>query len=292
MKNSDQHFPVVRDPAAFDQRSGNVLERTIFNNRLVILAIFALVSIFLGWKSTQLAVNANFERMIPSSHPYIKNFLDNKGELRGLGNELRVVVENTQGDIFERDYLAVLSKINDELYLLPGVDRPWLKSLWTPLLRWSEVTEEGLRGGPVMPDHFDGSPAKMDELKTNIARPGAASRYVSDDRRSSMIRVPLLDRYPDSEADRLPGLVARARGKGARQGQRQDPRPHRRLRQAGGRPDRGPGHRHLLFRDLGGDRRPVRLSLHPLSAQHAGAGRHRRAGRMWLMACSNCWASS
>ena len=198
MKTSDQHFPVVRDPAAFDQRSGNALERIIFNHRLVILAIFAVISIFLGWKSTQLAVNANFERMIPSSHPYIKNFLDNKGELRGLGNELRVVVENTQGDIFDRDYLAVLSKINDELYLLPGVDRPWLKSLWTPLLRWSEVTEEGLRGGPVMPERFDGSPAKMEELKTNIARAGAASRYVSDDRRSSMIRVPLLDRYPDT----------------------------------------------------------------------------------------------
>ena len=64
-----------------------------------------VISIFLGWKSTQLAVNANFERMIPSSHPYIKNFLDNKGELRGLGNQLRVVVENTQGDIFDPDYL-------------------------------------------------------------------------------------------------------------------------------------------------------------------------------------------
>ena len=198
MKSSFGHFPVVRDVAQFDQRSGNALERVIFNHRLVILVIFALVSVFLGWKSTQLTVNANFERMIPNSHPYIRNFLDNKGELRGLGNQLRVVVENTKGDIYDPEYLKVLAQINDDLYIMPGVDRPWLKSLWTPLLRWGEVTEEGMRGGPVMPDQFDGSAAKVAQLKANIARSGAATRIISDDQRSSMILVPLLDRYADS----------------------------------------------------------------------------------------------
>ena len=196
-----------------------MLERLIFNHRLAILVAFALVSLFLGWKSTQLTVNANFERMIPSSHPYIRNYLDNKSELRGLGNQIRVVVENTQGDIFDPDYLKLLAQINDTLYAMPGVDRPWLKSLWTPLLRWGEVTEEGMRGGPVMPDRFDGSPAKLEELKANIARSGAAARIIADDQRSSMIQVPLLDRYADSgkPIDYL-AAVARSRGEGARAG--------------------------------------------------------------------------
>jgi hypothetical protein len=26
--------------------------------------------------------------------------------------------------------------------LTPGVDRAWVKSLWTPAVRWTEVTEE------------------------------------------------------------------------------------------------------------------------------------------------------
>jgi predicted RND superfamily exporter protein len=198
MNSDNDNFPVVRDRARFDEHSGNALERFIFNNRLVILVAFAIVSLFLGWRSTQLEVNANFERMIPASHPYIKNFLQSKDELRGLGNQVRVVVENTQGDIFDADYLKTLARINDELYAMPEVDRPWLKSLWTPLLRWSEVTEEGMRGGPVMPDRFDGSPSKMEELKINIARSVSASRFISDDQRSSMIVVPLLDKYADS----------------------------------------------------------------------------------------------
>ena len=195
---SDQTFEVIPDPARFDPRSGNAIERLIFNHRRVILVAFALVSIFLGWHSMQLKINANFERMIPRSHPYIQNYLDNKTELRGLGNQLRVVVENTQGDIYDAEYLKFLASVNDALYIMPGVDRPWLKSLWTPVLRWGEVTEEGMRGGPVMPERFDGSPAKLDELKANIARSGAAGRIISDDQRSSMIVVPLLDRYADS----------------------------------------------------------------------------------------------
>jgi predicted RND superfamily exporter protein len=195
---SDQNFEVIPDPSRFDPRSGNAIERLIFNHRRVILVAFALVSIFLGWHSMQLKINANFERMIPRSHPYIQNYLDNKTELRGLGNQLRVVVENTQGDIYDAEYLKFLASVNDALYIMPGVDRPWLKSLWTPVLRWGEVTEEGMRGGPVMPERFDGSPAKLEELKANIARSGAAGRIISDDRRSSMIVVPLLDRYADS----------------------------------------------------------------------------------------------
>jgi predicted RND superfamily exporter protein len=65
--------------------------------------------------------------MIPQSQPYIQNFLENRQSLRGLGSSVRVVVENTQGDIFDPDYLAVLKQVNDELFLTEG-DRAWMKS--------------------------------------------------------------------------------------------------------------------------------------------------------------------
>ncbi|MDX9975316.1 MAG: RND family transporter, partial [FCB group bacterium] len=164
-----EKYKVISEVADFDEKSGNLFERLVFNNRLKILALFGIVSVLLGWQSLLIDINANFERMIPSSNPYIRNFLDNKEQVRGLGNQIRVVVENTQGDIFDPEYLKALAEINDTLYLTPGVDRPWLKSLWMPLLRWSEVTEEGLRGGPVMPENFDGSSAKLDELRQNLA---------------------------------------------------------------------------------------------------------------------------
>ena len=117
-------MPVVRDLADFDPKSGSRLERLIFNNRLVVVAVCAAITVILAIvAATKLTLNASFERMIPQSQPYIKNYLEHQKDLRGLGNALRVVAENTKGDIYDPAYLETLKKVSDELVLTPGVDR-------------------------------------------------------------------------------------------------------------------------------------------------------------------------
>ncbi len=190
-------MPVVRDLAHFDQRSGNVLERLVFNHRLWMIVLCTVVTLVLGaLAATRLHLNASFEKMLPQGQPYIQNYLHNKDALRGLGNALRVVVENPQGDIFDPRYLEALKQVNDELFLTPGVDRAWMKSMWTPSVRWNEVTEEGFQGGPVMPDGYDGSPRSVEQLKINIARSGIVGSLVGNNFKSTMIFVPLLDKDP------------------------------------------------------------------------------------------------
>ncbi|TCI11384.1 RND family transporter [Dyella soli] len=194
-------MPVVSELGQFDANSGNRLERLVFNHRFIMLLVCAVATVLLGWvAATRLSFNASFEKMIPGNHPYIRNYLDNAGELRGLGNSLRVVVAVEDGNIFDPKYQEALKKINDELFLTRGVDRAGLKSLWTPAVRWTEVTEEGFRGGPVMPDNYDGSPQHTAQLKLNIARAGIVGRFVGNDFKSSMIFVPLLTRDPDTGA--------------------------------------------------------------------------------------------
>ncbi|MES2260214.1 MAG: MMPL family transporter [Pseudomonadota bacterium] len=197
--NHVDEMPVVRDLQHFDKQSGNLLERIVFNNRLWVMLLCTLVTIALGWMAaTRLTLNASFEKMMPQSQPYIKNYLDNKHALRGLGNAVRVVVENPNGDIFDPSYLEVLKQVNDELFLTPGVDRAWMKSMWTPTVRWNEVTEEGFQGGPVMPDAYDGTPKSVEQLKINIARSGIVGNLVANNFKSTMIFVPLLDKDPVS----------------------------------------------------------------------------------------------
>ena len=194
-------MPIVRTLTDFNPNSGTALERLIFNNRLAVVIACALVTLVLLFgAATRLTLNASFEKMIPQGQPYIKNYLDNRAELRGLGNVLRIVVENTDGDIFDPKYQDTLRKINDELFLTPGVDRAWLKSLWTPSVRWTEITEEGFQGGPVMPDSYDGSPKATEQLRLNIARSGIVGRFVGNDFKSSMLVVPLLDKDPTTGA--------------------------------------------------------------------------------------------
>jgi predicted RND superfamily exporter protein len=192
--------PVVADLKDFDPRAGGLLERLIFNHRPLIVLLALLATVLLGWQATKLTVNASFEKMLPVSHPYIRNFLDNAAGLRGLGNSVRIVVAvrdgqgTGQGDIFDPRYLSVLQKINDQVFLTPGVDRSWMKSLWAPVVRWSEVTEQGYEGGPVMPENYDGSANSIAQLKANAYRAGLVGDLVGTDLRSSTIFVPLLDR--------------------------------------------------------------------------------------------------
>ena len=140
-------MPVVRDPAQFDRKSGSRLEQLVFNNRLLVLLLCLAATAVLGYFALKLEVNASFERMIPSSSPYIQTYFAYREELPGLGNTVRVVVENKSGDVYDAAYLEKLRKVNDALYLIPGVDRSWMKSLWMPIVRWRQVTEEGVVGG-------------------------------------------------------------------------------------------------------------------------------------------------
>ena len=193
------HMPVVRDLRDFPADSGSRLERAVFNHRSWVMLACVAVTLLLGLMASRVTLNASFEKMIPVGHPYIQNYLKHRADLRGMGNTLRVVVENANGDIFDARYLDALKRINDDLFLTPGVDRAWVKSLWMPAVRWTEVTEEGFQGGPVMPDTFNGSSDSMAQLRTNIARAGLVGSMVANDFKSSVIVLPLLDRMVSGE---------------------------------------------------------------------------------------------
>jgi predicted RND superfamily exporter protein len=191
-------MPVVSDPALFDRKSGSRLEQLVFNNRLPVLLLCLIATVVLGFFALKLEVNASFERMIPSSSPYIQNYFAYRKELPGLGNTVRIVVENKSGDVYDAAHLEKLRKINDTLYLIPGVDRSWMKSLWMPIVRWRQVTEEGVVGGPVMPPDYSGTPESIGKLKENVGRSGIVGSLVANDSRSTMIIAPLLDRHPQT----------------------------------------------------------------------------------------------
>ncbi len=188
------------DMADFDPRSGSVLERALFNHRIWVLLVCLITTVVLGFQTSRVELNASFEKMIPTQHPYIANYLDHQRELSGLGNALRIAVANKKGDIYDADYLKTLQQLSDQIYLLPGVDRAYMKSLWTPATRWVAVTEEGLDGGPVIPDEYDGKAQSLAQLRRNVQQSNEIGQLVAFDQHSSIIYVPLLAKTPDGKA--------------------------------------------------------------------------------------------
>ena len=174
-----------------------LLERLIFNNRPMVIGICMVVSIFLFWQATLVRPSTSFEKMIPLGHPFIQKMMEHRNDLANLGNTVRISVEAKDGDIFSRDYMETLRQINDEVFYISGVDRSGLKSLWSPSVRWTEVTEEGFSGGEVIPKHYDGSQDSLDKLRNNVLKSGQVGRLVANNFKSSIVDVPLLEFFPD-----------------------------------------------------------------------------------------------
>jgi len=184
----------------FDPGSGSIVERALFNYRRVVVALCLLVTAVLGWQATKLELNASFEKSIPTHHPYIETYLKHAADLTGLGNAVRIAVSNPQGSIYDARYLETLRKLSDEVFLVTGVARNQMKSLWTPTTRWVGVTEDGLEGGPVIPDGYDGSEKSLQQLRANIERSGEIGQLVAFDAKSSVIYVPLLAKDPQGRS--------------------------------------------------------------------------------------------
>ena len=178
--------------------SGSLLERVLFGNRVVFFTAAVIVTLFFAYHAVKLDVNASFEKMMPSNHEYIKNYKEFAGNLRSLGNAVTVVVENKSGSIYDARYQETLSEINDRIFLLKGVDRAFVKSLWMASVRWTAVTADGFDGGPVMPPDYDGSPESLAMLRQNVDKAGLKGSLVALNERSSAMFVPLLERDSDT----------------------------------------------------------------------------------------------
>jgi predicted RND superfamily exporter protein len=96
----------------------------------------------------------------------------------GGANRVAIALVQKDGDIYNKEFMAKLKGLTDDVFLLNGVDRPSVKSLFTPNTRFIEVIEEGFAGGNVIPATFQGTDADLAKVRENVnksTRSGAPS---------------------------------------------------------------------------------------------------------------------
>jgi predicted RND superfamily exporter protein len=184
---------VIKDIADFDRQSGSGVERAIFNNRLVIVIICAILTVFLGFEASKLKLNANFEGTIPLHDPFMVNYQSHAAQLQSQGNALRIVVQADHGTIANVQYLAALSALTNDVVNLPGINKPLTTSLWTSTTRWVGVEQNAITDGAVIPDSYKGFPSQVPIIISNIKKTGRIGDLVGTDFESSMIYAPLMD---------------------------------------------------------------------------------------------------
>ena len=183
-----------------DARIAEWLEPHVFGHRTLILGLFAVVTVVLGWIAvTGLRLDTNFIKQLPLKHEYIQTYLDHKAEFGGA-NRLLIALVARDGNMFTPEFFEDLKIATDEVFFIDGVDRSRVQSLWTPNTRYTEVVEGGIEAGDVIPSDFRPDAEGLARVKENILKAGIVGRLVANDFSGSMVSAQLLDADPETGA--------------------------------------------------------------------------------------------
>jgi uncharacterized protein len=170
------------------------LERLVFGQRALILALFSLVTVaMLGviWKG--LRIDASFTKQLPVQHEYMRTYLrENVAEFRGA-NRILIALIARDGNMFRPAFFDALRKATDEVIVTDGIDRGRVQSLFTPNVRYLEVVEDGIEAGNVVPANFQPTPEAMAKVRDNILKAGIVGRLVANDFSGALISAVVLE---------------------------------------------------------------------------------------------------
>lgn len=171
------------------------LENWLFRNRVLVLVLFGLATAFMGWQASKLRVDAGFEKMLPTQHPYMQTFLKHQAEFGGA-NRILVALSVSEGDIYTPDFMVRLKQVTDEVFFIPGVDRASVTSIFTPNVRFVEITAEGFAGGNVIPAEFQPDEKWIPIVRENVLKSGQVGRLVAENFTAALVSAQLIERDP------------------------------------------------------------------------------------------------
>ena len=173
------------------------LENLVFNRRRWVIWIFVVVTVFMAYSATKLGIDASFSKNLPLKHEYMQTFIKH-GEEFGGANRILIALMAKEGDIFTPEFFETLESATDEVFFIPGVDRTRVSSLFTPNVRFTEVVEDGIAGGNVVPDDFQPTPEGLEQVRKNILKAGIVGRLVANDFSGALISAQLLEINPNT----------------------------------------------------------------------------------------------
>lgn len=177
----------------------SALENAIFGHRRLVMVLFALATVLLAWSAvTGLRVDAGFSKQLPLQHEYMATFQEHYEEFGGADRILIALVDES-GDMFNPEFFRALRQATDAVFFIPGVDRARVTSIFTPNVRYLEVTEEGIEAGDVIPADFQPTASGLERVKENILKAGIVGRLVANDFSGAIVSAQLLEVNPDTQ---------------------------------------------------------------------------------------------
>lgn len=173
------------------------LENLIFKNRTWVIGFFLAITIFMFYSVSHLRIDAGFSKLLPLEHEYMKTYVEHRQEFGGA-NRILIALMTKEGDIFTPEFFELLKNVTDDVFFLPGVDRAQVKSIFTPNVRYTEVVEDGIAGGNVIPDDYRPTPEGFARVRENILKAGIVGRLIANDFSGAIVSAQLMEFHPNT----------------------------------------------------------------------------------------------
>lgn len=176
-----------------DSKAAQTLEKLIFGHRLVIVIVFALLTVALAAIAARgLRIDASFTKQLPLKHEYMQTFVKHQSEF-GSANRVLIALVARDGNMFQAGFFDALKKATDEVLVMDGIDRTRVQSLFTPNVRYMEVVEGGIEAGNVVDAEFLPTPEALEKVRENILKAGIRGRLVANDFSGALISAVVLE---------------------------------------------------------------------------------------------------
>ncbi|HKU90313.1 MAG TPA: MMPL family transporter [Steroidobacteraceae bacterium] len=176
-----------------DSKAAQTLEKLIFGHRLVIVIVFALLTVVLATIAARgLRIDASFTKQLPLKHEYMQTFVKHQREF-GSANRVLIALVARDGNMFQAGFFDALKKATDEVLVMDGIDRTRVQSLFTPNVRYMEVVEGGIEAGNVVDAEFLPTPEALEKVRENILKAGIRGRLVANDFSGALISAVVLE---------------------------------------------------------------------------------------------------
>jgi len=165
----------------------------LVRNRVILLIIIGIITVLFFYQCLKLPIKTCFADLLPQKHPYIQ--VHNKiRNIFGGANQVLIMVQVREGDIFNSSTLKKVKWISEELEKIPGVDPYKIRSISVPKMKDFSFSSGTMKIDPLMFPDIPQNKEEMERLRDKIY---SNSRYygpfVSFDSKKTLIMVDFLE---------------------------------------------------------------------------------------------------
>lgn len=139
----------------------------LVKHRAIILTIITIITILWAAQIPKLSIVTRFADLLPQTHPYIKIHKEFR-ETFGGANQLTMLLEVKNGDIFNPETLGKIKYVTEELLTIPGVDRFKILSIAHRKMSTFKYTSWGIESTYLMWPNIPETEQEIKQLKGSI----------------------------------------------------------------------------------------------------------------------------